>query len=228
MLFDGKLELVDKIYRFIHAGALKGDAVLVYSLRGQSRACCVLCAYFMRKYKWTLHKALDFLNTRRPNLEIRASFYEQMLALEENILRNPQYKFRFPDPGEEIRKEEALVSNTFENSRAFSTNQKLTVGLSEPGQRGKPSQRIKWIDEAKRTSKISTEIIDEPLKKVVLGNGTMPKPSALKGAGGSLQKNQGALRKGEPEEKTILGTSSTLSTSENRRNSNRNVVNGGE
>lgn len=104
----------------------------------------------MRKYKWPLHKALEFLNTRRPNLEIRASFYEQLRVLEENILRNPQYKFRFPGPSEEIKSEETMVSNTFENARAFVLAPKLLPSM-EPQIKNHP--KIKWADESPNTEK---------------------------------------------------------------------------
>jgi len=39
----------------------------------------------MRKYKWKLYKTLEFLNTRRPDLEIRASFYHQLTQLENRL-----------------------------------------------------------------------------------------------------------------------------------------------
>lgn len=221
VLFDGRLELVDKIYRFIQAASLKGESVLVYSFKGLSRAGCVLSAYFMRKYKWTLHKALEFLNTRRPNLEIRASFYEQMLLLEENILRNPQYKFRFPDPGEEIRKEEALVSNTFENARAFSSVQKFQVipGLLEKLQKTK-KQSIKWADEATKGGEIGTEIVDKPFRgENPAKSGGAPKNSSLK-SGSRLKGANGTrcLSSNEQDEKNISTTSSASSTSENKKN----------
>ena len=52
----------------------KFESILVHSVRGQSRASCVIACYLMRKYKWSLLKTLEFLNSRRPELEIRATF----------------------------------------------------------------------------------------------------------------------------------------------------------
>ena len=37
---------------------------------------------FMKKYKWCLYKTLEFLNSRRPDLEIRATFFQQLTSLE--------------------------------------------------------------------------------------------------------------------------------------------------
>jgi protein-tyrosine phosphatase len=56
----------------------KYESVLVHSVRGQSRASCVIASYLMRNYRWSLLKTLEFLNSRRPDLEIRATFIKQL------------------------------------------------------------------------------------------------------------------------------------------------------
>ena len=58
-------------------GAIKKyESVLVHSVRGQSRSSMVLAAYFMKKYRWSMLKTLEFLNSRRPDLEIRGTFIQ--------------------------------------------------------------------------------------------------------------------------------------------------------
>ena len=42
----------------------------------------------MRKFRWTLLKTLEFLNSRRPELEIRASFIHQLSAFENRLIKN--------------------------------------------------------------------------------------------------------------------------------------------
>lgn len=44
-----------------------------------------LAVYFMRKYKWSLYKTLEFLNSRRPDLEIKASFIRQLSYYEKRL-----------------------------------------------------------------------------------------------------------------------------------------------
>lgn len=39
----------------------------------------------MRKYKWSLLKTLEFLNSRRPDLEIRVSFIQQLSNYEVRV-----------------------------------------------------------------------------------------------------------------------------------------------
>ncbi len=79
LLFDAQKDLTTKeLFEFIEAAGKKSESVLVHSIRGQSRAASVLAAYIMRKYRWTLLKTLEFLNSRRPDLEIRGTFIQQL------------------------------------------------------------------------------------------------------------------------------------------------------
>lgn len=47
----------------------------------------------MQKYRWSLYKTLEFLNSRRPDLEIRAAFVSQLADFEQKLIqqnRGPQ------------------------------------------------------------------------------------------------------------------------------------------
>ena len=74
ILFDKQDKTTRQIYDFIEQAARKSESVLVHSVKGQSRAASVLAVYLMRKYRWSMIKTLEFLNSRRPELEIKASF----------------------------------------------------------------------------------------------------------------------------------------------------------
>ena len=85
VLLDSKDEASNAIFDFIEEAVEATESVLVHSVRGQSRATCTLAAYFMRKYRWSLLKSLEFLNSRRPDLEIRATFIHQLSAYEQRL-----------------------------------------------------------------------------------------------------------------------------------------------
>jgi len=55
---------------FIESSYERGESCLIHSERGQSRCSCLVAAYLIKKYKWSLYKSLEFLNSRRPDLEI--------------------------------------------------------------------------------------------------------------------------------------------------------------
>ena len=87
VLFDGKDQTTEEIFRFVDEALEKTESVLVHSVRGQSRSSCVIASYLMRKFRWTLLKTLEFLNSRRPELEIRASFIHQLSAFENRLIK---------------------------------------------------------------------------------------------------------------------------------------------
>lgn len=65
-----------EIVKFIDEAINSGTSALIHSMRGQSRASVIGILYFMEKYQWGLLKALEFINSRRPDLEIRANFLQ--------------------------------------------------------------------------------------------------------------------------------------------------------
>ena len=77
----------------------------------------------MRKYKWSLVKTLEFLNSRRPELEIRPSFLQQLHNYERRLYERgigPKTKrwneladSNIPD----IENEELILRNTYMNSQ---------------------------------------------------------------------------------------------------------------
>ena len=83
----------------------------------------MLASYIMRKYNWSMIKTLEFLNSRRPDLEIRVTFirqlgeYEHRLAARNlgpmtvtwnDIHQNNAY----------LESEELLLRNTFMNAKS--------------------------------------------------------------------------------------------------------------
>ena len=121
MLLDQKDEASNAIFEFIEEALEATESVLVHSVRGQSRATCALAAYIMRKYKWSLLKSLEFLNSRRPDLEIRATFINQLSAYEARLQN--RLNSQITSKWEELSNvkptfacEELLLRNTFVNS----------------------------------------------------------------------------------------------------------------
>jgi len=100
---------------------MRTESVLIHSVRGQSRASCVLAAYIMRKYQWSLLKTLEFLNSRRPDLEIRATFIHQLSSFESRLVKaglGPKTS-KWSEISEEnchLLSEELLLRNTFLNA----------------------------------------------------------------------------------------------------------------
>lgn len=172
VLFDPDDNITNEILNFIDEALESGESWLVHSIRGQSRASVALSAYFMQKYRWSLYKTLEFLNSRRPNLEIRAAFVSQLAEFEENklILRNrgPQTshwnevadKKIELDQDKFYHDEELILRNTFLNAQLWFTrkhNRHQNVE-DKNGQKVEDIEnknnemnqnKIKWIDNNK-------------------------------------------------------------------------------
>ncbi len=73
------------------------------------------------RYRWTLYKTLEFMHSRRPDLEIRANFFNQLVKLENKLTKMGfgAKTFNWNEIGEpyKITSEELLLSNTFKNAR---------------------------------------------------------------------------------------------------------------
>ena len=117
--------LVEQIYNFIEIITNNGESVLVHSLKGQSRSCSVLVAYMMRKFRWSLFKTLEFLSSRRPELEIRANFIHQLVLLENLLAKNNlgAKSSKWNEMSNENDQEELILRNTFVNSMMLNNQQ---------------------------------------------------------------------------------------------------------
>lgn len=76
----------------------------------------------MRRYQWNLLKTLEFLNSRRPDLEIRASFIQQLSAYENRLTKQgmgPKSSkwTELSEINPTMESEELLLRNTFLNAQ---------------------------------------------------------------------------------------------------------------
>lgn len=86
-LFNANDSSFDECYEFIEDALNACESVLIHSVNGKNRCMTVVAGYIMKKYRWTLVKTMDFLNSRRPNLQLRPSFVHQLVALEHRLTR---------------------------------------------------------------------------------------------------------------------------------------------
>jgi protein-tyrosine phosphatase len=147
VILDSNNNNADRIYNFIEEAYEQGESCLVHSVRGQSRASTVLAAFFMKKYKWSLYKTIEFLNNRRPDLEIRASFIRQLSYYEKRLLQETGVQ---SDAWTELaskphlENDELILTHTFLNAQMgpFADFSK-SDSTSEINDKGK----LKWVDE---------------------------------------------------------------------------------
>ena len=112
----------------------------------------------MREYRWSLLKTLEFLNSRRPDLEIRATFIKQLSEFESRLrLRGLSFQTSKWDEVSEDNKflesDELMLRNTFINAQS-GPMVKLGVGSMMPNPTR--ARAIKWRDSIYESHKPGT------------------------------------------------------------------------
>eukprot|EP00435_Cladocopium_sp_Y103_P049929 s2293_g15.t1 len=85
VVLDQRDVVSSESFRFIEEALNAAESVLIHSARGQSRSCCILGAYMMRKYNWGLRKTMEFISFRRPDMNLKSAFMQQLSALERRL-----------------------------------------------------------------------------------------------------------------------------------------------
>lgn len=120
-LFDGKDEISHRIVTFIDDCTNKGEGLLISSLKGKNRCCIVVLIYLMKKYRWSLEKSIEYLQSKKNDMDIMKQFLTQLSLFEArlnkigarstdwNSILKPYLGLNKYDT------EEALMQNTFLN-----------------------------------------------------------------------------------------------------------------
>ncbi len=173
IVFDSK---VQRAFRFIDSGLLRGDSVLIHSLRGQGRSCCLVAGYLMYRYRWSLQKSLEFLKYRRPGLSLRPGFLRQLQQFEVKLLGKggvltsswngiepPVINLQLESASGDKEAEELILRNTFLNAQKIAAS-----GL--PMQHVQPAdkKKVRWND-AEKGSLVSVISRAKPMGKPPVG-----------------------------------------------------------
>jgi len=154
LILDTKGQIANECYEFITKALDNTDSVLVHSVKAQSRAFTIMAMWIMRRYQWRLVKTLQFLNSRRPDLEIRPNFVHQLTAYESRLLAQGL------GPKTSTWNEVTERTNNFENEELLLRNTYLNAQmgpiatLPAAGERRNPP-RLKWADDLKERAALA-------------------------------------------------------------------------
>ncbi|RHY33027.1 hypothetical protein DYB32_001948 [Aphanomyces invadans] len=144
ILFDLRnADFVDLI-DFIDHAVQSSLSLLVHSLDGMSRSPCVMMAYLMSKYHWSLDKAYEYVKMKRPDIAPHNAYLDQLAMLDAQLQkkhRAPEKKRNEWDPAHtDPKTDELVLVNTFLN---------VTNGIALPhdsAPRKLKKKRLVWID----------------------------------------------------------------------------------
>ena len=189
-LFDPNDEIVDKIISFIRESLLKGEGLLIHSVKGKDRCCIVVIIYLMKKYYWSVNKCIDFLKSKKEDIEIEPYFIEQLLSYEmrlskiTNIKTTNWNEITFKD------NDENLLRNTYVNG--LPVKQLNSVGINEINNNINKEERenllkknnihIKWEENDKLINlNIEKELLfQDEIKTIICHMTTKPMKSSIK------------------------------------------------
>ena len=183
-LFDSLDEISNKIFDFIEDSFIRGEGLLVYSLKGQNRCCIVIIIYLMKKYKWPLNKCLEFLRNRKQDIIIPNYFMEQLKNFERRMIKRGEGIIYIPWSEDNlISSDEKLMRNTYVNGLKNNVNNAKIISSNF-----KKKRHIGWAD-CNNIKKCSLEVVNlnkdlffkKDVKNIVSHIKMRPSKSCVKG-----------------------------------------------
>jgi len=86
IIIDIRGIVVNDFCEFLEEALNEGESVLVHSVRGQSRCITLLTAWLIRQYRWSLNKALEYMQSRQSDIRIKPNFHRQLLSFERRTI----------------------------------------------------------------------------------------------------------------------------------------------
>ena len=146
IILDIRNIVVTEVMEFVDKCADLGESVLIHSYRGRSRCITLLTAYLIRKYNWSLNKALEFVQSRRGDVRIKPVFHRQLVSFERRLCMSGTVLSHGWDnaPRFSPNSDELILFNTYMNSR-FGKSKRL-VGMTAKRENELKTQRLEWRD----------------------------------------------------------------------------------
>ena len=156
ILFDPKDEIADKILFFVEDSFINGEGILAHSFKGKNRVCIVVLIYLMKKYKWSLKKSMEYLKSKKQDVDIPPYFLSQLIKFESRLLQKGELTKDIPWSFENLKDpEEKLLRNTYMNG--INTKKINRSNLNE--NKGK-IRHIQWIDNIDSNQQIPISVIN--------------------------------------------------------------------
>ena len=125
-----KDETAKKILNFIDDSIKKGNGVIIFSVKGQNRACVAIIIYLMKKYNWSMKKCRDYLSTKKKDIFINKNFINQLKNFEERLIKlnNKALVSNWIDSKDE---NELIMKNTYLNEMKVTRKKYLMKKYTE-------------------------------------------------------------------------------------------------
>eukprot|EP00930_Biecheleria_cincta_P069916 TRINITY_DN57592_c0_g1_i1.p1 TRINITY_DN57592_c0_g1~~TRINITY_DN57592_c0_g1_i1.p1 ORF type:complete len:351 (+),score=54.50 TRINITY_DN57592_c0_g1_i1:46-1098(+) len=189
IILDEQDKAANEVFKFVEEGLEAGEGVLIHSFHGQSRSCCILTAYLMRRYQWTKSKTLQYLEFRGVPVDMKPAFQQQLLSYEARLAAKSgsalSNAWSSPPSGEQLN--DVIVTNTYLNGQVSGALKHPAVGVGA-GLGTARTSRLQWSDSLSGAKVLlECQEPEQPLRTHVPGR-SLPvcaAKSILRGAGRS-------------------------------------------
>lgn len=130
-IFDEDDSVLQETCVFIQSAIDNGESCLIWSIQGTSRSACLAAGYLMYTYSWSLYKALEYLNSRKPDMSLSPNFVHQLFKLQQRLAQVHKKPLTCSWQETSEDPEDLVLKNTFLNSQK-NTKQKFDVQKEEP------------------------------------------------------------------------------------------------
>ena len=216
-LFNSKDEIANKIVVFIDKGIKKGEGVLVHSVRGQNRACVVVLIYCMKKYGWSLRKSIDYISSKKHDVDIPIYFLNQLAQFEGRlgITEKPTIRSETWSVDGVKDDDEMIMRNTYVNGLSVKEIQMKYGRMGGVGVKSlvlKNRKRVGWGDEKGKNGLVRVEVERDLVAIGKKGNvkgvdvhvRLVPVKSAMKGRKGMRKVNTGGKKSKKEKEREVV------------------------
>lgn len=164
IILDENDIVMKQVYPYIDNCLQDSESILVHSVTGMNRSVMIIAAFLMIKYSWGLKKSLEFIKTRKPNLEIKSNILEQLVHYEAhlmtNVIKNPSQYWHGDcydnkkvthclDTVHNLENEEYMLRNTYLNSLVAQKAHFNTRKDSSKIKHKKTNNNVQWLDKGK-------------------------------------------------------------------------------
>jgi hypothetical protein len=114
-------EVTNGIYTFFSQAHNDFQGVLIHSVNGKNRCCIAALVVMMQRFRWGLVKSLEFINAKKPGLEMTASLLKKLLQFESRLEKDhikvlsKDWNSAYVDG--DHHNDELIVTNSFKNSQ---------------------------------------------------------------------------------------------------------------
>jgi hypothetical protein len=147
-------ETVDGIYNFVTTAVSEFKGVLIHSVNGKNRCCVAALLVLMQRFRWGLIKTLEFLNHKKPGLEMTATLLKKLLLFETSLEKD-RVGFLSKDwyttyNQGQFFDEEMLIQNSYSNSLKAAESSVFVPTVPSK----KKQHTLRWVDHVDPTKKL--------------------------------------------------------------------------